>query len=256
MQLKGKRIILTGGASGIGAATLKAYASEGAAVFSLDINDEMGNRSAAEAAQMGLGPIIYRHCDISNQDAVNAAFEEATSILGGLDVLAMIAGIGQLNPAEFLTAKDLDRQYDVHVKGTAFTNGAAFKSMQKTGGSIINYASYAGVCGMPGMPSYSAAKGAVLGYSRTIAKDWGPYGIRVNIVCPGVMTELAQSWYDAADAEQRAKIDEWQKHNIPLSGKLGNPEDAAALNVFLASDGSRFITGQTIAVDGGMTMPR
>jgi NAD(P)-dependent dehydrogenase (short-subunit alcohol dehydrogenase family) len=109
---------------------------------------------------------------------------------------------------------------------------------------------------MPGMANYSAAKGGVVAFTRTVAKDWAPHRVRVNVVCPGVMTELAQTWYDEMDTERRAQIDAWQASTIPLGGKLGDVDDAANLNVFLTSDMSKFIHGQTIGVDGGMMMSR
>jgi len=256
MQLKGKRIIVTGGASGIGAATIRSFAREGAAIVSVDINDAAGLAVVEEAARLGPGPISYRHLDVAQSHEVNAVFDEAVSLLGGLDSLAMIAGIEIQKPAEDHTPTDLERQLAVHVTGTAFTNQAAFRHMRNQGGSIINYASHAGVSGMPGMAAYSAAKGAVLAWSRCVAREWGRHMIRVNAVCPGALTELAKSWLAEMDAERRAQIDAWLVANIPLGGKLGTPEDAADLNIFLASDASRYITGGTIAVDGGLTMPR
>lgn len=106
------------------------------------------------------------------------------------------------------------------------------------------------------MAAYSAAKGGVLAYSRTIAKDWAPYNIRTNVVMPGVITELAEFWMNEMDAERRAQIDAWMAATIPLGGKLGKVEDAANLNIFLASDMAAYIHGQTIGVDGGMFMSR
>lgn len=136
--------------------------------------------------------------------------------------------------------------------GTAFTCAAAFRYMKNTGGSIINYASYAGECGFPSMPAYSAAKGAVIAYSRTIARDWAKYGIRVNIVCPLVLTELAER---ALNGERGPQLRAFIETSVPL-GRWGKPEEAANLNVFLASDMASFITGQLICVDGGWLMPR
>jgi NAD(P)-dependent dehydrogenase (short-subunit alcohol dehydrogenase family) len=187
MQLEGKRIIVTGGASGIAAATVLAYAREGAAVISLDIDDAAGSAVVEEAAGIGLGPIGYRHCDISREDEVAGVFDEAISRLGGLDALANIAGIEQQVPAEDVTEEDLDLMMAVHLKGTVFTNQAAFRSMRDAGGSIINYSSFAGVRGFPGMPAYGAAKAAVLGWTRIVAQDWGTHRIRVNAVCPAVL---------------------------------------------------------------------
>jgi NAD(P)-dependent dehydrogenase (short-subunit alcohol dehydrogenase family) len=260
MLLKDKRVIVTGGLTGIGKATVLSAVEEGAAVVSMSRQSPDSSNAAQvldAAAQLGKGPIRHLQCDVTDQANVNTAFAEAIDLLGGLDAIVNSAGLEHQGPAEDLTADVLLDQLKVHVLGTAFTNAAAAKHyMTVGGGAIINYASYAGANGMPGMAAYSAAKGGVLGYSRTVAKDWAPHGIRVNVVMPGVITELAESWLKEMDAERRAQIEAWFAATIPLTGKLGKVEDAANLNVFLASDRASFIHGQTIGVDGGMFMGR
>jgi NAD(P)-dependent dehydrogenase (short-subunit alcohol dehydrogenase family) len=254
MQLAGKRTIVTGGASGIAAATVRAFAREGAAVVSLDVNDALGAEVVAEAAGLGPGPVTYRHCDVSQHDEVTTVFSEEITRLGGLDVLANVAGIEQQVPAEDVTEGDLDLMLAVHTKGTSFSNQAAFRAMRDTGGSIINYSSFAGVRGFPGMPAYGAAKAAILGWTRIVAQDWGKYWIRVNAVCPAVLTPLAEQWFQEMSPDRLALVEDSLARTIPLGGKLGTVDDAANLNLFLASDSARFITGQTIPVDGGQMM--
>lgn len=257
--LKGKRVIVTGGITGIGKATVLAMASEGAAVVSTSRTspeDERARNVINAAKEVGVGPVTHIRMDVTKQDDVNDGFQKAIAFLGGLDAIVNSAGLEQQKPAEDLAEADLYEQFASHVLGTAFTNAAAFRYMKDKGGSIINYASYAGVCGMPGMAAYSAAKGGVIGYTRCVAKDWAKYWIRTNVVCPGVMTELAEAWYSEMSAERLAQITAWKQASIPLGGDLGKAEDAANLNVFLASDMSRFINGQTIGVDGGMMMSR
>jgi NAD(P)-dependent dehydrogenase (short-subunit alcohol dehydrogenase family) len=256
MVLEGKRIVVTGGASGIAAGTVAAFARAGASVISLDVNDEPGRAVAAEADAAGLGSVSYLHCDVTDQDEVDAVFAEATSTLGGLDVLAMIAGNEGQKPAEDVRESDIDWLFNVHVKGTMFTNAAAFRSMRETGGSIINTGSGAGVTGYPGSPVYSSAKAAIFGYSRTIAFDWGQYGIRVNTVCPAALTPQSQAHFDKMSPEVLAAYKETYRARIPLGGWLGTVEQTASLYVFLASDASSFLTGQMIGSDGGWTMPR
>ncbi|MDQ7904803.1 SDR family NAD(P)-dependent oxidoreductase [Phytohabitans sp. ZYX-F-186] len=256
MQLEGKRTIVTGGASGIAAATVLAYAREGASVVSVDINDEAGQRIADEANRLGSGKVTYRHLDISDQDAVNHVFDEAVTLLGGLDVLANIAGNEAQKPAEDVTAEDIDKIFNVHVKGMFFTNAAAYRAMQAHGGSIINASSGAGVTGYPGSPVYSAAKAAMLGYIRTVAFDWGDKLIRINAILPAAETDMTKEHFGAMDPETLARYKALYKSKIPLGGWLGTVEQIAAVNVFLASDASSFITGQAIAVDGGWTMVR
>jgi NAD(P)-dependent dehydrogenase (short-subunit alcohol dehydrogenase family) len=194
--------------------------------------------------------------DVRNQEKVKSVFEEAVTWMGGLDALVNCAGIEHQKPAEDLTAEDLNEQFAVHLMGTAFTCAAAFRYMKDTGGSIVNHASYAGVCGLGNMAAYSAAKGAVIGYSRSIAKDWGKYLIRVNIVCPGVMTELAEQFFSEMSPEQLEQFEAWIASQVPLGGKIGKAEDAASVNVFLVSDMSCFVHGQTISIDGGALMSR
>jgi NAD(P)-dependent dehydrogenase (short-subunit alcohol dehydrogenase family) len=256
MQLKGKRIILTGGARGIGKSTVLAFAREGAALVVTDIQDAAGAEVAAEAAKLGPGPITYMRCDVSRQDEVNKVFDQAVSRLGGLDVLANLAGVEKGVPAEDVTEEHIDFIFNVHFKGTAFTNAAAFRALKDRGGSIINYASLAGIVGFPGLPVYGAAKGAILGWTRNVARDWGRHSIRVNAVAPFVMTPMAQQTFDEMSKQALEGVKAWFQMMVPLGGWLGKAEDAADVNVFLASDASRFITGQTISVDGGFVMVR
>jgi 3-oxoacyl-[acyl-carrier protein] reductase len=258
--LKGKRIIVTGGVTGIGRASVIGMVREGAQVVSMSRkapDNESVQAVMDAAAGLGPGPIMHLQCDISDQSAVNAAFAEAIDAMGGLDVLVNCAGWETQEAAEDLTLDMLEPIFRVNVWGTVFTNGAACRHFKDNGGgAIVNYASYAGVCGMPGLPSYSAAKGAVVAFTRTIAKDWARYNIRSNLVCPGVMTELAQKFFEEVDAERLAQIKAWQQATILLGGEPGEVEDAANLNIFLASDMAKFVHGQTIGVDGGMMMSR
>ncbi|PZQ89566.1 MAG: 3-oxoacyl-ACP reductase [Leifsonia xyli] len=256
MELEGKRAIVTGGASGIAAATVLAYAREGASVVSVDINDAEGERIAAEADRLGPGSVSYLRLDISDQDAVNSVFATAVERMGGLDVLANIAGNEAQKPAEDVTGADIDKIFNVHVKGMFFTNAAAYRAMKEHGGSIINASSGAGVTGYPGSPVYSSAKAAMLGYMRTVAFDWGGDGIRINSILPAALTPMAQEHFDAMDAETLAHYKAIYAMKIPLGGWLGTVEQVADVNVFLASDRSSFVTGQAISVDGGWTMVR
>lgn len=259
MLLEGKRVIVTGGATGIGKATVLGMVREGAAVVSVSRvapTDARAIHLVDAARKLGAGPVTHMQMDVTKQAEVNGVFDLAAEFMGGLDGLVNSAGIVQEKPAEDLVEKDLYDQFAVHVFGTAFTSAAAWRYMQSKGGSIINYSSFAGVGGSPMMATYSAAKAAVIGYTRVIAKEWGRYWIRVNAVCPGVKTELAEEWYRKMSPERFAEIAAFKKATIPLGGDTGSVEDAANLNVFLVSNMSRFITGQLVGVDGGMTMGR
>lgn len=260
MLLQGKRVIVTAGATGVGKASVLAMAKEGASVVSVSRatpDSERAVRVVDAAKSLGNGKVMHLQLDVTRQADVNRVFDQAAEFLGGIDVLVNSAGAEQQKATLELTEQDLHEMFAVNMYGTAFACAAACRHMQKAGGgSIINYASYAGVGGIPMMAAYGAAKGAVITYTRVIAKEWAPFRIRVNAVCPGVETEMSVVWYAEMSPERRAEIEAFKKASIPLTGDLGRPEDAANLNVFLASDLSNYMTGQLIGVDGGMMMGR
>lgn len=255
MQLQGKRIIVTGGARGIAASVVRAYAAEGARIASLDVLDEEGALVAAAINECYPGAVSFYHCDIADRVQVLAVFNEAAGQMGGLDVMANIAGVERTSPAEDIQQEHWDLIFDVNVRGTLHTNQAAFQHMQGQGGRIINFGSAAGLTGMPGAAHYSASKGAVLAWTRTVAQEWARHGITVNAVAPMIWTPMYDTHRAKMSAEALAAHDHHLSTIIPLGGKLGNAErDLAPVMVFLASDGARFITGQTLSVDGG-TVP-
>ena len=251
MLLKGKRIIVTGGASGIGAATVRSYVREGARVVSLDVNHADGERVARDAG----GGAAFMPCDVANRTAVGAVFDRAVSELGGLDVMANVAGIERRTPAEDIADDEWDAVFAINVKGTLYTNQAAFRAMRDGGGRIINFGSGAGIRGQAGSAHYSASKRAVMSWTRTVAQEWAKYRITVNTVVPAIWTPMYDA-YRARMADQERMIhDMAMQHVVPLGGKLGDPDaDAGPVMVFLASDLSHFMTGQCFAVDGGMIM--
>jgi NAD(P)-dependent dehydrogenase (short-subunit alcohol dehydrogenase family) len=251
MQLEGKRIIVTGGASGIAAAAVRAYAREGARVAALDVNDEAG-RAVATAA----GPAVtYHHCDVSRRAEVDAVFDRAATAMGGLDVLAHVAGVERGTPADSIPDAEWDLVFDVNVKGTLYTNQAAFRHLREHGGRIINFGSGAAVRGQRGSAHYSAAKAAVMAWTRTVAQEWAAHRIAVNAILPAIWTPMYDAHRARMSESELAIHDLTMRHVIPLGGRLGDPDgDLAPVMVFLAGDGARFITGQAISVDGGMIM--
>src|SRR4029453_11164962 len=186
MLLRGKRIVVTGGASGIAAATVRAYAREGATVWSLDVADDRGRQVAAEAG----AAVTYRHCDIARRDQGFAAIDEAAAAMGGLDVRANVAAVERGPPGEDIPDDEWDLVFAVNVKGTVYTNQAAFRHLQDHGGAIINFGSGAGIRGQRGSAHYSASKAAVMSWTRTVAQEWAKYGIRVNNVVPAIWTQM------------------------------------------------------------------
>ena len=251
MLLANKRIIVTGGASGIGAGAVRSYLREGARVVLLDVNDADGERVAAEAGR----DTTYMHCDVAVRDQVARVFDRAVERLGGLDVMANVAGVERRTPAEDIGDEEWDLIFDVNVKGTMYTNQAAFRHMQQAGGRIINFGSGAGIRGQAGSAHYSASKGAVMSWTRTVAQEWAKHRITVNSVVPAIWTPMYDAYRARMSDQERMIHDMAMQHVIPLGGKLGDPDaDAGPVMVFLASDLSHFMTGQCFAVDGGMIM--
>jgi NAD(P)-dependent dehydrogenase (short-subunit alcohol dehydrogenase family) len=258
MQLDGRRIIVTGGARGIGEATVRAFAIEGAHVVSLDVLDEDGPRVADQASAKGPGRVRYEHCDIADRASVDHVFSEVAGALGGLDVLANIAGVEGHAPAASVTDDEWDRIFDVNVKGTLYTNQAAYRAMRPGGrGRIINVGSDAALSANPNGAHYSASKGAVISWTRSVAAEWGRDGITVNALVPAMWTSMYERFRGTMSSEELAMHDAGMAAVIPLGGRLGDPErDLGPVMVFLAGDGSRFITGQLISVNGGMVSVR
>jgi NAD(P)-dependent dehydrogenase (short-subunit alcohol dehydrogenase family) len=255
MQLQGKRIIVTGGARGIAASVVRAYAAQGAKVASLDVLDSEGEHTAARINEHYPGKVTFYHCDIANREETVSVFRTAVDALGGLDVMANIAGVERTAAAEDIAQEHWDLIFDVNVRGTLHTNQAAFEHMRDKGGHIINFGSAAGLTGMPGAAHYAASKGAVLAWTRTVAQEWARYGITVNAVAPMIWTPMYDAHRAKMTSQQLAEHDRHLASIIPLGGKLGDADrDLAPVMVFLATDGARFITGQTLSVDGG-TVP-
>jgi NAD(P)-dependent dehydrogenase (short-subunit alcohol dehydrogenase family) len=251
MQLAGKRIVVTGGASGIGAGAVRAYVAEGARVAILDVDDAGGAAVAAAAGSAAL----YRHCDIARRVEVDRVVDEVAATFGGLDVLANVAGVERGTPAESIADDEWDLVFAVNVKGTLYTNQAAFRHMKDHGGRIINFGSGAAIRGQRGSAHYSASKGAVMSWTRTVAQEWARYGITVNSVVPAIWTPMYDRHRARMSDAERTMHDMAMAHVIPLGGKLGDPDrDMGPVMVFLASEASRFMTGQAIVVDGGMVM--
>jgi len=259
MRLKGKKIIVTGGAQGIAESVVKVYVEAGADVISLDVNDELGIKVAEKANSAGPGTAAYFHCDISNREEVDRVFEKAVQQLGGrLDVLAHIAGVQKHAPLENIPTDLYETLFRINVLGTFNTNGAAYPYMKKQGeGCIINFGSRSGLTAEVNNALYGATKGAVHTWTRSVAKEWGPHGIRVNAVLPYVATPMYEKFREALSPEELETHDMETKIAIPLGGKFGNPEtDLGPVMIFLASDDSHFISGQLLPVDGGMEAVR
>jgi NAD(P)-dependent dehydrogenase (short-subunit alcohol dehydrogenase family) len=203
---------------------------------------------------------------------VTRVFEQAAQELGGLDVLIHTAGIEAAMPAERISDEEWDRVFDIHVRGTFHTNQVAFELIRRSiaassegaprvgagtpaRGRIVNFGSGAGIRGQKGSAHYSAAKGAVMAWTRVVAQEWGPHGITVNAVVPAAWTGQYESHRARMSPEQLALHDAQMARTIPLGGRLGDAlRDIAPAVVFLASDASHFMSGQCVAIDGGMVL--
>jgi len=257
MKLVGKRIIVTGSAQGIGQAVVDAYVAEGARVYALDMNEVLGIKSVEAANCRGPGTATFLRADVSNRDAIDAAFATAVDDLGGLDVLAHIAGVHRHAPTHDVPDELLRWIFAVNVNGTIYTNSAAYRFMKDTGGAIINFGSESGLTAEVNNAVYGASKAAVHTWTRSVAREWGRHGIRVNAVLPYVVTPMYTSFRAALSPEELAEHDRSTADQIPLGGKFGDPAvDLAPVLVFLAGEGSKFITGQLLPVDGGLISVR
>ena len=255
--LAGMRIMVTGAAQGIGAATLRAYVAAGADVAALDVNTADGSAAAAAAQAAGPGTAWFLHCDVGSRASVEDAFGTIASTFGGrLDVLAHVAGIECSVAAEDITDRDWDAVFDVNMKGTMYRNQSAFRLMQAHGGSIIN-ASGAALKPYPRGAHYSAAKAAVAAWTRTVAQEWGRCSIRVNSVAPAMRTPMFEAHLARLSSGELDALRARHREQIALGGQLGDPEtDLEPVMAFHAGPGARFITGQIIAVNGGLEAVR
>jgi 2-hydroxycyclohexanecarboxyl-CoA dehydrogenase len=252
VRLDGLRVIVTGGSSGIGASAVASFVREGARVVALGTNDERG-RAVVQAAE-GSGSAEFARCDVRDRDAVRAAFAQAAGTLGGIDALVHAAGVRTEAPAEEISDADWEHVMQSNVRGTFVTNQEVFPYLRANGGGrILNFASGAGLYPYVGAAHYSASKAAVAAWTRTVAHEWGRHGITANAVNPAMWTPIYEAKRAHMNAEELTAHDAVMSVRIPMGGKLGDPaRDLDPVLVFLLSDAARFITGQIVAVDGGL----
>lgn len=253
--LKDKRVIVTGGAAGIGRATAEAFAREGARVAVWDVADEAGEAVAEALAQTGAGA-IFQHVNVADAGEVEAAMAALVERWGGVDVLVNNAGI--VRDAQLVKWKDgqvvkrmTDEQWEavigVNLRGVFnCTRAAAPHMISGGGGVILNASSVVGLYGNFGQTNYVATKAGVIGMTRTWARELGRHGIRVNAVAPGfIKTEILASMPE--------KVLDAMVSHTPI-GRMGRPEDIANAYLWLASDAATFVTGTVLSVDGGLVV--
>jgi len=245
-SLKGRKVLITGGATGIGESFVSRFAEQGTRVAFLDIQDEPAEKLAAQIAANGYPHPIYLHCDMTDLDAVRAAVAQAIGKLGGLDILINNAANDQRHTIEEVTPELWDRLMSVNLRHQFFVTQAAIPALKQSGsGSIINMSSIGWIIPSVGLPVYVTAKAAIMGLTRTLAHELGVHNIRVNCLLPGAIVTEKQRRL-VLTPEYSAEI----LANQALKRELV-PDEVARLALFLAADDSSAITGQGHIVDGG-----
>ena len=247
------RALITGAGSGIGRAIVRALAREGARLAVTDLDEE---RARSVAAEIGSDTPAHR-LDVTSAEETEQVFGKVEKALGPLDLVVANAGVSTMRRVADLSEKDWDFNMDVNAKGVFLTNREAVRRFLASGtkGRIVNTASLAGKTGVPLLAHYAASKFAVVGFTQSLAKEVAANGIRVNAVCPGFVRTSMQEREIAWEAELRgmtpAAVREEYVALTPL-GRMEEPEDVADAVVFLASDLSGFVTGESINVTGGV----
>ena len=251
-RFEGKAVIVTGGGGGIGGATCRRFAKEGAKVAVLDLDQAAAERVAGEIRAAGGAAQGFR-CDITKRDEVDAAVAGVTAQLGPIDVLVNNAGWDVFKPFTKTVPAEWDKLIAINLTGALHMHHAVLPGMvERKAGRIVNVASDAARGGSSGEAVYAACKGGLVALSKTLAREHARQGITVNVVCPGP-TDTALLAGVAEGARDPAKLIEAFKSAIPL-GRLGQPDDLASTIAFFGSDDASFITGQVISVSGGLTM--
>jgi NAD(P)-dependent dehydrogenase (short-subunit alcohol dehydrogenase family) len=253
----GKVAVVTGAASGIGEACALRFAQEGANVACLDLNDELNEGTADRCRELGVEAVAL-HCDVTDEESIQAAVERVMDHWGRIDVLVASAGIYTGSPLPEVSLEQWQRLIDVNLTGVFLTNRAVSPILMEQGfGSIINVSSMAGKTSWPASAEYSASKSGVIGLTRSVAMELAPYGVTANAICPGnTLTAMVKGVASEIGGRDGLTADEWlamRASDCPM-GRIAEPWEMAGVVAFLASEDARYLTGQAIEVDGGMVM--
>lgn len=250
MRLKDKVAIITGGGSGFGEVTGHLFANEGAAVMLADVNTAAA-RTVAEAIQAKGGKAAFVEANVSSSESAEAMVKATLDSFGQVDILFNNAGIEGWGSVIDADEAVWERIFAVHVRGAFLCSKHTIPAMiqRGKGGSIINVSSVAGLVGLQNMAAYSAAKGAIISLTRSMAADFAQYKIRVNCIAPGTtMTPLGKRLIENDTPEKLAQ----RLSRYPM-GRFGEPEEIARSVLYLASDDSSYTTGTCLVMDGGLT---
>ena len=251
-RLDGKVALITGAASGIGAATARAFVEQGAQVVIGDLNETAGE---ALASELGAGAVFTR-LDVTNAANAQAAVALAQERFGRLNALVNCAGIGFVGNLEETPENEWAKLFAVNVTGTFLTCAAAVPVMlaqEPRGGSIINIGSVAGLVAVSRRFAYGATKGAVVALSKSIAIDYAGTGLRCNCICPGtIYSPFVEGYLDRFHKENKDQTITELHARQPV-GRMGRPDEVADLAAYLASDAAEFMTGSEVVIDGGLT---
>jgi meso-butanediol dehydrogenase/(S,S)-butanediol dehydrogenase/diacetyl reductase len=238
--------LVTGAGSGIGRATARRLAAEGAAVVAVDVNEDGLAETVGSITETG-GTAAAHRTDVRDPDACRAVVAETVAGHGRLDVLANIAGVVRLGHAADLADEEWRLIQDVNLAGPWFLSQAALPHLEETGGNVVNLASAAGVIGQAYTAAYCASKGGLVLLTKALAVEFAGRGIRFNAVCPGMVNTPLNDFdmVDGLDSRLMAKL-------LPLMAGA-EPDEIATLVAYLASDEARYVTGAAISIDGGQT---
>jgi 2-hydroxycyclohexanecarboxyl-CoA dehydrogenase len=259
-NLVDRTVIVTGGGSNIGRSIALAFSKEGTNVVIADIDKEQGARVADEAAECG-GKAVVIETDVTNFDSVMAMVNHTQEAFGPIDILVNNVGWGMPKLFHKKPRAEWEKEIELDLYSTLNCTKAVIDHMvERRSGKIINISSDAGRMGGFAISIYATCKGGVIAFTKALARELGPYNINVNVICPGLIipdrqehTGKLSMWLNEMTRVFTPERLETEVSEIPLR-RLGKPEDIACMCVYLASDVSSFITGQTISIDGGWTM--